>query len=290
MSGTLSGVVRVVLTFLGLFVACWLIPGSADDFHLDWLSSQAIWTGGDPYERFVGFSHQRIPAAHLLQLPFGLIPEGWQFVGSAVWVAAGATLLVWVAFPRWWWAAPFLVLLWPFSEVDRHGHPTFFYMAMLVIGHRARRPWVAGLCFAVAVSWRLFPWVIVLGLLIVGLHKTVAWTAGWFAGLNVAGLLLPGVTIGGTVAALSEGSTRFVHNYQNLSAARFLPIWTMAIPVVIFAVWAVGKDRRRVWNGSLVTSVVAAPLLWPAYLPVLLAWKPEASSWRPRNGWQPARQ
>jgi hypothetical protein len=264
-----------------LLLASWAIPGNAGDFGLDWATAREILTGGDPYHEFTGWVHPRIPAAHLLQLPLGLIPPiggGWSPLAAAVLVAGSGTLLVWLVARRWWWAAPPLLLLWPFATVDVNGHPTFWYTSLLVLGFRQveSRPWLAGLLLAVASSYRLFPLLLVAGLFLARRRTVAGWASGWFAALNLAGLMLPGVSIDGTLRGWSDVRGVWFDHLWNLSVTRWAPVWVVAVPAVLYLIWAWGREWRRAWNVGLVASLVSVPLLWSTYLPVLLAWHRES--------------
>jgi hypothetical protein len=206
----------------------------------------------------------RTPIAIALSVPFVWFTDTQLVPMAAVFVALTGALFLRVLNRPWWWGA--LIVVWPFSEVDRHGKATFLVGALL-IGAALLRPKWAGLCLALAVGLRLWPAVVAVGFLMSGRWRTAVWSAGWFAGLSTLIVATTTVSVEGTVTALSQ-DVGYVDGF-NLAPLRNAPSYVLPVGVVLFAWWAWGKDWRRAFRWSVPVGLLLSPLVYAASLPVL---------------------
>lgn len=262
---------RFLLAFIVILLGCWYVSGGSDDFRMDALVARQMILGESPHIPVselggtldtVAF---RTPIAIALSVPFAWFTDTQLVPMAAVFVALTGTLFLRVLNRPWWWGA--MIVVWPFSEVDRHGKATFLVGALL-IGAAVLRPKWAGLCLALAVGLRLWPAIVAVGFLMSGRWKTAVWSAGWFAGLSALIVAVTTVSVEGTLLALSQdiGYVNF-----NLSPTRDAPWYVLPVGVLGFAWWAWGKDWRRVFRWSVPVGLLLSPLVYAASLPVLTA-------------------
>ena len=252
---------------VGLLLVGSLDPWSAGyrpDIVFDKEATVAAWTGdGTTVEA------PRTPAALLLQGPVVLAPDRHlrQIVGVVS--VAGLLAVCWVAARLVgvadWWGAVLAVALMPTPPI--RGAILYGNSAVLVAGVVAvawllrRRPAAAGFLLAAAASLKLWP--LAVALVIPDVRR---WAVGWFAGLNVAGLALPGVTVAGQFAALSSGG-QFVDYAWNLSAARLVGPAAAAVLGAAALVWVsrTVEDVDRRVACAVIVGLAAVPLSWPWY-------------------------
>jgi hypothetical protein len=151
------------------------------------------------------------------------------------------------------------------------------------------RSW-AGVPLGLAMAARLWPGLIVLGFWIAGRRRAAYQAMAVFLILNLAGLALPGVSLAGSIGALSDGGADWVDHIQNASLAYLL--LDLRIPVVFSVVVAATLSlivARRYPDRAIpicvVGGLIASPLSWPVYslavIPVaVLAWRSRSPIWQ----------
>jgi uncharacterized membrane protein len=161
----------------------------------------------------------------------------------------------------WWWATA--IVVWPFSEVDRHGQTTFL-LGALILGAvlTEDRPKLAGFLLALAIGLKLWPALIAVALFASGRRRIAAWTGIWFTALTTLVLVSTPVSVSGTIAAMSQE----IPNPANLSRT---PAWLIPPAVIVFFLWARNQTWLRATAWSIPAGLAISPVLWAAYLPVL---------------------
>lgn len=285
--------VRRTLTSLaisaGLVIALWW-PGTRTDFVFDWLITKAFVSGVDPYltmgeiaSRFdlnhFGFDHiaPRTPATLLFQAPIGFVPFEWSYiVGRLLTVASAfglALVVARLARRDWLWfiaLTPAVLLIWPFSATLRSSQTAFLVAALIGVTWLMGDRWRAGLPLALAVSIKLWPWLLIPGLWLSGRRKAAYGAVGWFAGLNLVGLAFPNVTIEGLGRMLADAD-----GVVSRSPWTFPP-WVLAVMALLVLIVASRWVDPFRWATPI--ALLFAPVLWAAYLPALVI------VWRPRSG------
>lgn len=263
-----------------------LYVGHFPDVVSDKYTALAALDGSGPYATLdelahrYGFAeagwpapHPRPPAALLVQLPLVLIPDP-----AILWVAVAATLAKTVSL---FWAsarvagvdtrlgaAALLVFmaLPPFRASILYAVVTPVPWAIVFGWLLLRlRPGWAGALFGFAAAVKLWPAIIVAALLFrrdtrrVALIGVVTATA-----LTGAGLLLPGVSISGTVEALRTAGAVFGVTEGSISLYAAIGGWAVLVGGAVFA-WAVagGPDRRI--GGAVVAGLLMSPIVWAGY-------------------------
>ena len=188
--------------------------------------------------------HPRLPAALLLQLPFLLVPlELAANFGQAVAAASLMWAFLEIRLPWWGW----VVLAYPAANAVWYGQTSAVVTLMVVLWWTRGWSWSLG----AATGLRIWPWFL-------GLARW-DWKAGvWFGGLNLAGLLLPGVSVAGTVDAFTTAADTYVGG----GVTSMLPWW---VPIVVAVLWLFVRDARLLVPVALLLS----PVVWLHYLTVL---------------------
>jgi hypothetical protein len=119
----------------------------------------------------------------------------------------------------------------------------------------------------VAVLLKLWPWVLVPALWLSGRRKAAYGTAATFVVLNLAGFAAPNITVTGVARMYENISELSSWTITYLTGA---PSWTVALLALALVAWVSMKsDGTYMW--SVVVGLLAAPIVWGHYLPVLLA-------------------
>ena len=264
------GLRHVIVSGIALVAAvvAWHAPYPGTDAELDWMFVRSVVEGHDPYApvgetaarygiEFEGeWPPPRLPSTLLLQLPWALVPLAWV---APLGRSLTAVALVSVGFfvrPSWWW----VVLAWPALSAVYYANASSVVTLLLAIW-MARR---SAMALGVATALRAWPWFIGFCLLVAGRRREAVGAGITFLGLNLAGLLLPGVTLGGAVAAL--GGARIVEDVS-VNLTRGVPTW-LAIAagagMLAFLRW-----RSEFTTLAIPYALLLSPLVWFHYLTVL---------------------
>lgn len=258
--------------------------GQLTDATRDWLSSRAA-VDGVPYAPLDvlaadylgvatddGFVHPRSPGALLLQLPLVGVPVGWAWPIMVWTVLLSAGVVAWAATRITggrWWVVPlvgFGLLLSPAGLgsilVGSQGP-----LVAALVGLAWVRPgrW-SGVGLGVAATLKMFPLLLIPMLWANGRRRMAAVASTVFVGSNAVGLLLPGVTVGGSVKVMLDQPNTGVP--WNLSPE--LP----TVAVVAVGAGLVWLSRRMSFSAVMsvgcVGMLVLSPVVWGHYLFVLV--------------------
>lgn len=262
--------------------------GDLPDAVFDWLSVRAIVAEGSPSDPagelasihlgldLEAIPHPRAPAALLLQLPLAFMPVSWVWPGMTVLVITTGAIAMWISTRLGRWAWPWilafgipLMITEPMMASMLLGSQAPLVGAMvagawLIVRHRDSK-W-AGVLVGLAAALKLFPGLLI-PILWVSKRRLASYTSvAVFVGLNLAGLLLPDVTISGALATLSPSVESWSHNL-----APGLPPLAVAIlgALVVWLARRVSIDTAMALGigGMLALS----PVVWNHYLVILVA-------------------
>jgi alpha-1,2-mannosyltransferase len=259
-----------------------------DSIHERALGWEALW--GDPYRPlgevmsehgyagWAGSVSPRPPSALLLQTTLLVIPRRAFMPTMALLVAA---LLVWVGWMsqkisgldpwRFLTGAALLLMSLPvltaLTYIPALG---LLAVALLVASWRYQdRRW-AGILLGVSTALRLWPGLVVLGFWLTGRRRLARDAIGTFLGLSLLGLLLPGVTVGGSIDSLLTGGDFWLNHNMNSSLA--LVLWPLGVPTVLSVVlvvavglWLAARNRAYAVPITILAALLASPLSWPTY-------------------------
>lgn len=276
-----------------LIVSVTYVP--AQDLSLEWLAVRgavdglpattgsdelaAIYGAEEKYPEFFGpEADPGTPAQLLVDLPLLALPHEAMPALSVVLTVGGLALTLWVLNKRWrfpahWLAAaiPLLMLTYPIRTHLMAGQFSLLIAAALAWAMIGR----SAVPLGVVVGMKVYLWAAIPALWLSGRRRDAYIAAGTAAGLNLLGLALPGVTIGGLMDLAGSTSGWAMAAAHNGSLASFgVPLF-MSVPVVLVAVWRYPDLRMAVPLGML-----ASPIVWVHYLPV--AFVPFAAK---RNWW-----
>lgn len=237
--------------------------------------------GGDPYapmNELVEGCHPtpapRTPATFLLNAPLLLVADGALLWVMVPMVAAFIVAVLWAGVTvaevdERWALIPLgaLVLSPHYSGMMVHyasptmAAPTLIAVAWAVI----RRPRLAGFLLGAAAAIKLWPAIVIVALVARADTRRVGWWAvGSGAVFTLGGLLLPGVTVSGTVGALVEAGGFFTGWDGNWSLTARFGVWGAVVGLGVFG-WSLrgGVDRR--FGGAVVGGLLLSPLVWAYY-------------------------
>ena len=297
-------IISIALLAGGLTLALGLDPPDAD-IKYDWLAAGAAITG-NAYDPVLGLadaegveilvnyspggdsavSHPRTPGALLILTPLRLLPFSTLF---AVSLAVSIALLMLIVMPAldqarltaWqkWLNLGMVFVLVPTAFALRYAGQAVLVAALVYLACvlEKRQAWLlAGLAVAVAASLKLFPFLLVGAWLFSG-RKRAAYSALLLTlGINVLGLLLPGVGLRDAIVTLSQTPGDFAGIGANismtsvLSAAGVSGILGQIITVVIVlgfvgVLWIHKPSALRVPLVWLLIGLMALPLSWVSY-------------------------
>lgn len=262
--------------------------GDIPDVVRDWLSVRAIVAEGSPTDPISelaqihlgvvleGLPHPRTPGALLLQLPLAYVPVAWVWPLMTGLVVLASSATVWMSVRlggwRWPWIMAFGV---PLMITEAMQASILLGSQAPLVGAMAAGAWLivrnrdsewAGMLVGLAVTLKLFPALLV-PILWVSNRRRASYTAiAVFAGLNLAGLLLPGVSISGAFDVLSPPVETWPNNL-----ALGLPPLAVAI-LGSLAVWLAHRVKIDAAMAlGIVTMVGLSPVVWNHYLMILLA-------------------
>lgn len=271
------GICLYLTFFMGVF------PG---DVIADKAVAQAVVDNGDPYRPLdeIGnadgfWSAPRLPAALLIMTPLVLIPETPLIIGITILNVTAVVAVVFLSLrlagisERWLIVTPLLLLTAPGLQAVRStnvaplvGLAVVMTWSMVARGDSL----VAGLPLALAASLKLFPLWIAFALIVGGRRRAGSTALAVFVGLNLVGLLVPAVTVDGTIAVL--GQETFYSWAANISLAALAdpyipaPITAAFVLVCLLAWLVISKPRWELGIVAAPLALLAGPLTWPMYL------------------------
>lgn len=283
-TGRIAGIVGAAIAVSYV----WLLDGGQNDFVYDWLATKAFVSGVDPYQPLTDLAHQfglvgggspewiapRVPGALLIQTPIGWVPFEHSYLTGRLLTVASAFFLAWMAAktlnrPTGPFIAvlPVVLLMWPFSQVLLVSQTAFLLAGLVLATWYLGDKWYAGLPLAVAVLLKLWPWVLVPALWFSGRRKAAYGAAATFVVLNLAGFAAPNITVTGVARMYENISELSSWTITYLTGA---PSWAVALLALALVAWVSMKsDGTYMW--SVAVGLLAAPIVWGHYLPVLLA-------------------
>lgn len=277
-----------------------LDPDALFDLRADRLTALAALKGLNPYEPVADLAarygstlgwthvHPRTPGALILQLPLVLVDET-----SLVYVSALGTAFALVAIfaisLRVVSAPPIVAVLAALAagvssvavESAVVGSQSPLVALLLTWAWwrlRSEDDALGGIALGLAITLKLFPWVIVASLV---LHRRKAAAAAVIATsiLTLGGLGLPGVDLGDAARAVSSANLSQSAEL-NSSASRFvgelidIEALTLMMAGVVLAVGIfVGvrvPDHDRGWHAMTAFALAASPLIWRHYMLALI--------------------
>ncbi len=277
-SGVLA--LSVAVSIFGLPQPDSAYPPFKRDIVIDQATANAAVLGGDwPL-------NPRTPAALFVTVPLLAAPGDHLIWTSIVVNVLSMVLLVWGVFyfttndAQRLVAAIGLPLTTLFAETVGHTNIFPVFAAALVWGWRfveERRDFAAGVLVGLTGAVRLWPMALVGLFLLWRRWKLVGTISGTFLVLNVAGLLMPGVTLLSSLESLVDGASTWLDSPVNGSMAAVLESYVPMAPLlgaaVVVVIWIAGYLRldsptdQIGW--TLAAAMFASPLLWVGYLLVL---------------------
>ncbi|GEM_PF-6369104 len=294
---------------LGLLAAAVVVVTGFDppdaDVKKDWLVTRAAWSANayDPLLELAkaenvevvvhgspdagpAVHHPRTPGALLLMSPLGLLPfralvATWTGVAVAFLVP-----LIWLALAplrsQWWKkllvaaalavSAPTLVTLRFSAQASLVA--TLVFVALWM---SSRSPRVAGTALAIAGTLKVFPLLLLIPW-VATRRRTVVWALGVVAALNVAGVMLPGVSVASAWRVMASATSEYVIipvNASVLGVAHALGLAfgaSTVLPFVVSAGLVVAVLVARSWRipmAWVVVGLLVIPLSWVSYDVVL---------------------
>jgi hypothetical protein len=284
-------------------------PDPTFDLRADRLTVLAALGGADPYaplseltevyDSDLGWTHvhPRTPGALVLQTPLAALPEASLRLVSVVITAAAVVATAFIALrllPVRPVLAMVVIVLSGVSSiaveaVSVGAQSSVVALLLTVAWWRTREgdDRVAGVAVGVAVTLKLFPWLLLV-LLVFRRRTTGLWAVVTAATINGLGLLFPGVTLRGALEAVSSANLSESAEL-NGSLTRLLGEWIPAGPLTVLlalvggllavaiarAPWSMDAQ----WFAVLAIALAASPLIWRHYalalIPALvwLAWR-----------------
>lgn len=255
-------------------------PGNNFDFVYDWMMARAFVEGVDPYipldqlaadfglRSNLDLIHPRTPGALLVMAPIGFVPWEWEYiVGRLLTVtSAFAYAIVLAKLARkdmFWFVAlvPVVMLIWPVSDTLDASQSVFFVGALIGLSWLIGDRWIAGLPLAVAVTFKLWPWLLVPGLWLSGRRRAAVGTGVAFIGLNLIGLMFPHITFDGVDRMLGDANV-----WLSWSP------WTISPPILAgigLAALIVVSRVAHPFRWAIPIGLAVAPTFFPQYLSAL---------------------
>jgi hypothetical protein len=263
-----------------------VFPDSAHERATAW---EAVW--GNPYRPLteimqrhgyedwvVDGTSPRPPSTLLLQTPLLLIPTSVLMPFASV---ATVALLMWIGWlalrigeltgKQMLWAIPFLLLSLPVMD-SMLLSPVFALLAvaLLLVSWRYQdRPW-AGVLLGMSAALRLWPGLVIIAFWLNGRRRLARNAVLTFVVLSLAGLMLPGVTLTGSIESLIAAKGSWLNHNMNSSLA--LVLWPYGVaPIVSVAVasgigiWLAARNKPHAVPIAILAALLASPLSWPIY-------------------------
>jgi hypothetical protein len=235
------------------------------------------------YPSMAGGMAVRTPGAFLLQTPLAHVPDSTLLLVTVSGVLISLVVCLALSIkishinPRViLWLGPAFFVSFPAVTAMGFGSVMVLIPVTLVLlGWTFRDQDWSGVAIGLAASSRLWPALIIIGLWLTGRRKAAVIAVATFVVATALGLALPGVTVSGTIEALSTGGSYWITNPQNVSLAHvFDAIGINSMVALIVAVLAglalALRYRRDAFSITVITALIASPLSWPAYTIVAL--------------------
>jgi hypothetical protein len=229
--------------------------------------------------------HARTPGAIVVLLPLALIPADFLTSTASIvsvislgLIAAGTVRLRPTGYLGATAFALSLSASVSFIQAVFHGS-TFVPLAACLVWMwvylQEGRPIQAGALLAVAGVSRLWPFLVIVVLMRRRQVRALSATVAGAGLLTIAGVLLPGITVGGSLDAVIEGGAGWITAEHNGSLASWL-IGFGAVPAAVvgliaaLSVWYLGLRRSPNLDSdvgwTLPAAILASPLAWLPYL------------------------
>lgn len=217
----------------------------------------------------------RTPGALLLTSPLILIDDGLIVEGLKV-VSLGCLLFVgWSAariarVPPWVGGVVALLLAGStiMGKQFLNGNSGVIVAALIAATLLLSNRPAGGVALGVATVLKVWPAALIVTCLFRRETRRVGWCAlGTVAGLSAVGLMLPGVSLSRTVAAL-VGGVGYMSLPGNVSAVGLLGVSVVVGGLIGAAVWVVGLASEHLnvrLSAAVVGGLLASPVTWPIY-------------------------
>lgn len=279
----------IILSLVWAFctaLTIWLDPFPRD-LQAEIALGHQVLIGGNPYAPLnqisdLGYIYTapRPPGALLVDVPLALVPE--QLLISIM-VVANVTVLVAITYislrhsglpSRWMVLTPLVMTSSPGLQVVRELNLAplvgVAIVSTWVLSKRRDSFWI-GLPLGLAVAMRIYPVWFALVLLVAGRKRVALAAMAVGAILNGVGLLLPAITVDGSVSVLTQNT--FLTWTANTSIPGMLSEWlpstwvALALAVVLIC-WLLLR-RPSLRDGLAVVgpaALLVGPVSWPMYL------------------------
>lgn len=257
--------------------------GMLRDAEKDWLVVKAITGPGSPSENFEEIAlihlgtdqggartHPRTPGALLLMLPLAFLPAAAASPAVVVLNILSVVVLAWIAVRltgiHWLWFPILGVgMMWtPFVQASFGAAAIGPLVAALVAAAWWRKDHDdSGLWLGLATVLKLYPGLLIPMLWAAGKRRLAYTACGVFAVVNLAGLLLPDVSLVGQLDTLINRAP------DPWSMDLGLPFWFVAVAVAGLVWVSRLLPVGVVFAFGSVAMIVLSPLVWSHYLPVL---------------------
>lgn len=290
------GVVFLTLAFAYLVAT----PDPTFDLRADRLTALAALDGADPYaplselttayDSDLGWTHvhPRTPGALVLQAPLAAPPEASLRLVSVAVTAAAVVATAVIALrlqPVRPVIAAVVIVLFGVSSiaveaVSVGAQSSVVALLLAVAWWRTREgdDVAAGVALGVAVTLKLFPWLLLV-LLVFRRRITALWAVGTAVVINGLGLLFPGVSLRGALEAVSSANlseSAELNGSLTRLVGEWIPAGTLTVLLVLVgALLAVAVARAhweidRQWFAVLAVALAVSPLIWRHYALVLI--------------------
>jgi hypothetical protein len=281
---------RILIGLAVLLAALVLLPQFQSDYAQDYAAASGWWRGLDPNGRtadllqdccasmaplYGGMQTAHPPFATLLALP--LAPLGWPAARLA-WL-----LISWAAIVGGWqllragpWVCAATASFWVLALGLGTHEPLLFWLLALVLWLEARRPRTAAVLVGLCAAIKIYPALLIAGLLISGRRAmaAVATVAG-AAAVGLSELVLGLGVTRGWLRFVPVNTAHYVDEIGNGSLVRLARAVVPGAPttVITLAVLAllvlplIPQLRRGEWLRPLVpVMLLASPLSWRHYM------------------------
>ncbi|HEX7099652.1 MAG TPA: glycosyltransferase family 87 protein [Acidimicrobiia bacterium] len=277
----------VVAASVSLTVVAWPTGSvhETSDAAPDYLFVHAAWNGINPYDAswssladLFGGPHQdygppsKTPAVPVVQAGWLLfsadqVQQVARIVNTAALVGV-CYLSARIAGRRFvWWMATPVVALYPVQISWLLGNPIFVWVFLILLTWwwtQHYDGWWVGVPLGVAAAVRLWPGLLAVALWRQGKRRSAVGVGSVAVGLNLAGLLVPGVRLEDAVRGLTTAGEVWLTSTANVSMVRLFggSLWVTVLLVaaaVLFVWW------HRSVEVAAVAAVLVTPLSWSSY-------------------------